>query len=453
VAAWTKQIPQLATKLDMVLRDQSLEQALAAVAKAAKIDIRLLEGSAADAQAMTGQTPRITYLDLRHATLAQALDWILQPARLSWQPDVARDSVAGSPPRSGGLRIVAGSDRRRGEAGWTYDVSAIALPLEEDLKKLADEAKMLAEAQKAADDFIAALRKELKADEASLVWFGPGHLLLFGTPAQHAALAAHIATLEQGAMKPAAALAALGETTRKRFAARQEKIAKAQVAERKLDVALVHDQFSWQLLSAAAGGKLDLEALTELQIAWKSPQTAELLTTESRPLVLRSLWTICEAARALPAEKELAALAAAAREKSQAAIAAALTEAGTNKGKLAIMASAIYATLANPADGAYRAKLLTLLSASESDEATKDLRLLGRVLLSEKIEGADRKALGELLTAGVGGADPVALIALACRKAGGATWESFRAQSRDLLGEQPLPGEVVVLVNRLPDHR
>jgi len=193
-----------------------------------------------------------------------------------------------------------------------------------------------------------------------------------------------------------------------------------------------------------------LEALTELQIAWRSPQTAELLAGDGRALALRSLWTVCEAARVLPAEKELAALAATAREKSKAAITAALTEASTNKGSLPIMAGGIFAALANPADGAYNAKLLTLLSASEADKATKDLRLLGRVLLADKVADGDRKSLGELVAAGVGGADPVALIALACRKAGGASWEQFRAQARELLGEQPLPGEVVVLVNRLP---
>jgi hypothetical protein len=47
------------------------------------------------------------------------------------------------------------------------------------------------------------------------------------------------------------------------------------------------------------------------------------------------------------------------------------------------------------------------------------------------------------------GPDHVVLLALAFRQAGGAHWDRFRAASRDLLGNQPLPGEVVVLVNRL----
>jgi hypothetical protein len=133
-------------------------------------------------------------------------------------------------------------------------------------------------------------------------------------------------------------------------------------------------------------------------------------------------------------------------------IAAVLTEAGANKGNLPTMASGIFAALANPTDRAYTTKLLTLLSDSEPDEGTKQLRLLGRVLLGD-ITDADRKALGELVATGVGGSDPVALVALACRRAGSATWDQFRASSHELLGEQPLPGELVVLVNRLPDPR
>ena len=38
---------------------------------------------------------------------------------------------------------------------------------------------------------------------------------------------------------------------------------------------------------------------------------------------------------------------------------------------------------------------------------------------------------------------------LVCRQAGGDLWEQFRGESRDLLGGQPLPGELVVLVQRL----
>jgi hypothetical protein len=70
------------------------------------------------------------------------------------------------------------------------------------------------------------------------------------------------------------------------------------------------------------------------------------------------------------------------------------------------------------------------------------------VLLGEP-SVADRQALGEILSQGVVGADRTALAAFACRKIGGSAWERFRTERRDLVGDQPLPGHVVILINRL----
>jgi hypothetical protein len=53
------------------------------------------------------------------------------------------------------------------------------------------------------------------------------------------------------------------------------------------------------------------------------------------------------------------------------------------------------------------------------------------------------------VTKGIQGDDLVVLTALACRRAGGEAWTAFRAESQSLLGNQPLSGAVVVLVNRL----
>ncbi len=439
VTEWTAKLPPLTTKLDLILRDVSLAEALAQVAAAAKLDIRLVEGSIEDGAALLGaDASRITYLDLRRATAAQSLDWILQPAKLTWWPQ--------------DQQIVAGSERRReGDTGWIYDVSAIALPLEEDLQKLNDYNLAVAAAQKAADEFLIAVRQSLKVeDETSLVWFAPGQLLVFGSQQRHDDVAKTIASLQTGKTKPEGALATLAAETRKRYAARKDKLAKAQVALAKLDVAMMHDQFSWQLLAAAAGGQLDLEALTELKIAWKNPQTGELLAGGSRPLVLRSLWTICAASRALPEEKELAALAADARKQAQSAAQAAIGDLEKNRNDRSALASLLYAALANPDDGDYRTKAAPFLVAkTEDDAAAAEVRLLGALLVGESGD-ADRQKLAELIGNGVAGADAVALTALASHKAGNEVWERFRAQSRDLLGGQPLPGDVIVLINRLP---
>ena len=216
---WSAKLPQLNTKLDLVIRDQSLADSVAQVAKAAKLDVSLLPGSIEDAVSLLGPTAsRVTYLDLRRATAAQALDWLLQPARLTWWP--AEKGIA------------AGTERRRGgESAWTYDVGAIALPLEADLTKLNDYNKAIAESQKAADEFIAALREALKIDdESSLTWFAPGQLLVIGPTERQLEVAKLIAVLEQGKAKPAGKLVALMKETQKRFAARQENLAKSQAA-------------------------------------------------------------------------------------------------------------------------------------------------------------------------------------------------------------------------------
>jgi Ca-activated chloride channel family protein len=437
VEAWAARLPQLKSKLDLVIRDQSLSEALAQIGRAAQLEVRLLDGSLDDSAAIVGEQPRIGYLDLRRATVAQALDWILQPTRLTWW--------------AAAEGIVAGSDRRReGESGWVYDVAAIALPLEEDLAKLNDHAKAVEEIGKAADSFLAAVRRSLGvADESVVAWFAPGQLLVFAAPERHTAMAQLIESLKEGKDQPNRVGAELVDASRKRYAARKENFAKAQAAQRKLGVALAHDRFSWQLVAAAAGGQLDVEALTELQIAWKNAETSDLLGGPARPLLLRSLWAIRHAAKMLPQEQELLELQAAARKQAQGAIEAALAEAQKESADQAALLGVLYAAMANPDDRAYVAKAMPLLAGKEGDDpAAAELRVLGRLLLSQPAE-ADRKALEELVTRGVTGADRVALTALACRKLGGQFWHAFRAQSRELLGNQPLAGEVVVLINRL----
>jgi hypothetical protein len=440
VKDWSAKTPALQTKLDLIIRDQSLVDALAQVAKAAKIDIKLTDGSVADAAALAGGSePRVSYLDLRHATVAEALDWILQPARLTWS---ASDKG-----------IVAASSRRMsGNSGWIYDVSAIALPSDTELAGL-DYEKGVAAASHSAEQFLAAIRAELKADENSVLWFAPGELLVLSTPEKHAAVAKAIATLRDGKDKPAGALAAIATTTRKRFADQKEKLAKARAAGELYDTALALDHFSWQLLAAAADGKIDLEALTELQIAWKSPQAKELLATPGRWVAMRSLWSINSASRSLPKEQELAALAGEARTLALPAVTEALAAAGKDRNDIAALTAVLYASLADPQNADLLAKTLPVFAAKADDQAAAtDVRKLARVLVGKPAEG-DGAALVALTKAEPTSADQIALLALACHRTGGEAWEQFRAASRDLLGKHPLPGELVVLINRLADNR
>ncbi len=432
-------LPALVTKLDLVIRNQSLAEAIASVAKAAKIEIKLTDGSVADAAELAGGSePRVSYLDLRHATVAQALDWILQPARLTWS---ASDKG-----------IVAASSRRQsGNSGWIYDVSAIALPPDTELAGL-DYEKGVAAASQSSDQFLAAIRGELKADEHTVVWFAPGELLVLGTPETHAAAAKAIATLREGKDRPAGALAAIAATTRQRFADQKEKLAKGRASQELYDTALALDHFSWQLLAAAAAGKIDLEALTELQIAWQSPQAKELLATPGRWLALRSLWSISSASRSLPQEQELAALAGEARTLALPAVAEALAAADKDRKDIAALTAVLYASLAEPQNAELLEKGAPIIAAKGDEGEALNMRVLARVLLGRK--GAeDDAALTALTKAEPTSADQVALLALACHRTGGEAWEQFRVASRDLLGKHPLPGELVVLINRLASNQ
>jgi Ca-activated chloride channel family protein len=435
VREWSERIPALKTRLNLVLRDRSLEEAMNDIAKAAGISINLLPGSAVDSAALLGDSPRVHYLDLRGATVAEALDWLLQPLKLMWWAD--KDSIA-----------VASERRRGGSSGWIYDVSALALPLADELNK-SDQQKARAEAQRAADDFLAAVKQKLGAgEEHSVAWFEPGKLVVFGRKERHEAMSNIIAGLQTGDLQSVGVPRPIAEQSSRRYEARKNQLAEAQRAHRRFQVAAAHNQFSWQLLAAAAAGELDEEAITELEIAWKSPETAELLKGSARPLVLRSLWAVSEAAAALPDQREFQELATAARPIARSAITAAFDALEKDSENVAAIRGAIWAALAVNDNADYRSKALRLLNDRSGGSPTAVvLRKAGRALLTDKPEG--QLVVAELLTENASDADSVALVALACRRTGEEVWNEFRAASREFIGSHPLPGDLVVLVNRL----
>ena len=114
----------------------------------------------------------------------------------------------------------------------------------------------------------------------------------------------------------------------------------------------------------------------------------------------------------------------------------------------AVLAAAYAAMTMN--DKNLNAKLLTALREEAPESGPTGAALVAaRNLLCDSTQiNADR--LRNVIEAGgVTGEDVTVLLALACHRAGGDAWTVFRAHMRDLLGEQPLPGSVVVLVNRL----
>jgi len=438
VDAWKKQLPGLGKKLNLVLRDRAIGEALGDVAKAAGLSVGLLKGSTDDAtELLRAGNVRVTYLDLRGATAAEALDWILQPARMTWR-------VADG-------KIVAGTERRlAGEAPWVYDVGAIALPSPEDLDKLGDYQKAVAAAGEEAKKFITAVRDELGVDEEAVRWYAPGQLLVFGDAKLHASTAELLANLADGQFRPRGPAAKIYPTTRKRAEERKEAVAKSRAARGEVEVAAVHTAFGWQLLAGAAGGRVDPEALTELAIAWRRPETARLLEGPGAAVVLRSAWAICESARALPENDELAALAREVLKRAEPVADGALTRLKERPDDTSALFAAIYGALAAD-EPAFTSDVLEALAAGEkADSSVAALRTVARALLLEPA-AIDWAPLAKVLDGdAVVGDNMVVLTALSCRRAGGETWDRFREASGDLLARQPLSGNVVVLVHRLP---
>lgn len=434
VEAWKKQVPGLNAKLDLVLRDASVDEALQAIAKAAGLEIRLAKGSIEDVeQLLASGKARVNYLDLRGASAAQALDWTLQPLRLTWEPEET------------GKTVLAGSQRRLSRvSAWVYDVTVIALPSSQELGK-----KAAATFKEPADEFLDAVRKSLGLSEKEIAWFAPGELLVIGDSRTHGQVADLLAQLADPKAKPAPALASLHEKTSRRASACREEMEKLREQGRVAAVAATHDEQSWRLLAAAMGGQLDLEALTELQIAWKADETGKLLDGKGPLWTWRSAWAITTASRLVADQKELTTLADTVRKRCQPAVARVVAGLKKDPQDLGVAAAAMYATM-TVGDPELRALVLVALGhKGGSDRRLTGLGLAARGLLNEPGEIGGEQ-LGRLVAeGGLEGEDAVVLLALACQRAGGPSWAAFRAAMPEIIGNQPLPGEVVVLVHRL----
>jgi hypothetical protein len=370
----------------------------------------------------------------------QALDWLTQLNRLTWW-------VADG-------KVIVGSERRNGgaERPWVYDVSLIALPDTEELAKLKDHQKAVAEAKGQADRFIKTIRSAVALKDGSAIeWYAPGQILVIGVPDLQESIAKLLADLANPTLTLNGDLAALHKLTAARAVQRKEAVARQGASRRLYELASSHARHGLALLSEAADGKLDLEALTELQIAWKNARTADLLAGTDTRAVMRSLYAISEASRALPNEAELADLARYALLAAEPSIdrdLATLAKPGKRSGPFSLtLLQSAYGVLATR-DPQQVEQLRTVLAGLTAPQSANTLATILRPLLNPPTD-ADRAALANLVKQGVHGDDLILLTALACRRSGGEAWETFRAEAKDLLGDQPLSGTVIVLINRL----
>jgi hypothetical protein len=323
----------------------------------------------------------------------------------------------------------------------------MALPLDDELSGEAE--KDAAACKQAVNEFIDAVRKQLAGDSESVAWLAPGQLLVIGDPEMHDRAARVLAQLAGAKAQLTPEIAALRKTTMKRRDARQATGEKRSAARRQAEASRKHAHYGWQLLEAATAGRLDSEALTELQIVWKSPETTDLLKGAGRGAMLRSYWALAEAGRGMTDEPELKELISQARQLCQPAVAQAEATLKKSPDDAEAFVTVLFAGLAERDRAALAASRLKLLASPAKQ--TADLvsaRIIANALLADPSD-ADKAALTAIVRGELAGEDLVALAALACRRAGGETWQAFREESQRLLGGQPLSGSVIVLVGRL----
>ena len=455
-----RQVRQIATtgpsalekRLDLVLRDVSLLEACKAVTEAVGVKvlpIQLVPGSAEDAADVTRRDEvRVTYLDLRGATVAQALDWLTQPERLTWW-------------LAGGTVQVVSARRSHVPSPWVYDVSDIALPSAKEIGEIKDHKKRIEAVQKDAETFLKAVREHLEAPDHAVVWYTPAQVLVFGNAKRHERAAKLLADLADPKASLEADLADLHKTTSARAEARKDVLAKLQEAREKGRLLASLAEYSWRLLAEAAAGNLDDEALTHLTVAWRQEAIKDLAKNEAAaPVLLRSAWALTRASDHVKGDA-LAKLAHEARTRSEPARRRVMETLEKSPQHVQAGVGLLYAALTTRNDvmdvRKEAGRLLLQGDAAKLPSPVAALRTLAAALL-KPAEATDAKALGKLTltgSRGVRGSDMVVLTALACRRAGGEAWRTFRAEARPILGDQPLPGSVVVLVGRLtrPDLR
>jgi Ca-activated chloride channel family protein len=463
-----KTLPALETKLDLVIRDKSVADALSEIAKAAGFKAAIIPGSLDDAGAqLDAGELRVTYLDLRRATAGQALNWLLTPAHLTW-----RLSDDGS--------VLVGTTRRMdGASAWVYEVGNLILPVEEEIT---DKEKAAEIVKASIDGFLNGVRLILAQTEDSglkpnsAVLFGPTQLLVYADHDVHervAALLSALADAERQVLvdgvnyteEHAETLKALQAATSKRWAARKDLQAKRVAARAKAETFGALDQFGWQLLAAACEGRIDDEALTELRIAWGRPECAALIESPAACVAMRTAWILVEASRTVPEDEALRALATDAVEFAAMHAedcAAALRKEPANIGHYL---GVVYARLTLGRAAEFGVEItddmldrLTLqLMEARADGPLVPITRLAHMLLVPKPSGlppwpsdGPTKVLQELQ---MSSDDLVVLAALAARRIGNGAWLTFREEMRDVIADNYLSGHAVVVVNRLSNPK
>ena len=437
--------PRLNRKLDLVLRNQPLDDAIHTVVEAGGCELDLVNGSLKDVVELLNLPElRVTYLDLRYATVIQALDWLLAPYHLTWQM------------KDEGTITVGVTRRLSAPSAWGYAVADLAMPSEEEIDNFTSEADL----ENALTGFLNGVRIAIDQKEdsglnpGSAVLIDVGRLLVYGEPHTHAKVKSFLEALRNGQLdivkvagrdlssETRASLKALQQLAVKRWETRADTREKATAKQARDNVERSLGDAPWQLLAEAVRGGVDLEALTTLQMAWDNPQIEGM----DPQLVTRAAWCIGMAARVVPNDAELTTLA----EKAVSTVNAMKVLKPEDNNASAYLA-ALYAVLLledgdareNQAEDAVKSLMMV-----DENSSLWITRLIAQGWLSPSVE-TDLSLIEAISAHRIGGDDGVLLTSLLAKRRGGQLWQTFREEMPSLVRAQPLNGHVVVLVNRL----
>ncbi len=448
-----KDYPILAKTLNIELRDISLQDAIEKVGKAAGINIEFIDGCLVDAAEMSGvKQLRLTYLNLRRANVSQAMDWILTSAHLIWT--INKDNS-----------ITVGTTRRMpGQSAWVYKIGDIAMPIDKEKDPKADPK----DAKPDIDPIGHAVRLAFDQKD-NIVLIKPTQLLVWGDEKLNASVLALLQALKDpkadiskiaGNKIPATELAELQKLqklTAARWIARADQREKRFAAQQRNQAISAISTFTLPLLASASRASIDTEALTELQIAWASPEISKLFENDNaRLIMLRSAWAINQAAPQPRTNKELYDLTSKVYKFSEAQLTNCIhsvnEQANNDNRYLAAF---------------YDAVLLENDSYNNSDRTgIPNFPEINKLLLKQR-EGnltvfpviaaalltpskANDEALAKAITdKKIIGNDAVLLTTIAAKERGGILAKTLRENLPELTGKQAIDGNIIIFANRV----
>ena len=441
--------PGLNRKLNVVLRNQRLADAIRTLVNAGGFYFDLVPGSLDDVATLLNLAEcRVPYLDVRHATMIQGLEWLLAPYHLTWRMKDAKT-------------ITIGTARRMpGPSVWGYDVHDIVIPW---VDAAFDEETPLESIENALTRFLKTLKSAIapkadshpKSDATTLIDLG--RLLIYGDPDVHEKVNQFLEVLREDTRDVASIIESRVseeayidlKTLQKLTAAQSKTFAKTHElrisAKARQRLVIDLQTASWQLLAEALKDEIHLEALTTLQMAWASPQLEALVEEDPRH-VARSAWCIPTAAQVIPTNTELIAL-----SKRVFSEVKQIRRLKPRDASLEDYLGTLYAVLVLQNGNAHDSEVQNAIEGLIREPGNANLRtahLIAEGFLSPS-ESNDKALQAALAADQIYGDDLVLLTCLIAKQRGGQLWRTFWEEFPDIANQSPLSGPMLVLINRL----